>query len=540
MGYEKEIAEGLRDYQEEHQSNSEPPLTKKKSIRQYVLDTNVLMYDASSVFAFQEHMVVIPFDVLEELDRHKNRNDESGRNAREVIRLFDSIVSSEARLVSDDACEEQSWFVAKLNDRGGLLKIGKYARGYMEKYSRGLDVSLPDNRILAAVCCEDYWHDKEDVYTKILPSGVSYSGRSIFVSKDINARLKALSIGLLAEDYKHTRIDFDELYTGVRYLPESSALSNNTLASFRKSMQTTGLDAKIVSERIAPECPIYPNQFIVLSSKKEAENIVVKGGARFQSIGKYCEYECGLGFYTLDYSTRAPRGVRPRNHEQVMSMELLFEPSIQVVTLVGAAGTGKTLLSLASGLEQVERDKMFDKILVARPIVPMGNDIGYLPGDKDEKLVSWMQPIYDNLEYIMKEEEKKRTKNEHLGKNKGQTRHLPITPQFVQSWVKSSSIIELEAMTYIRGRSLPRTFILIDEAQNLTPHEVKTIVSRVGADSKIVLCGDPYQIDRPFLDASSNGLTYMVERFKGQSCYGHVTLTITERSPVAALAQQLL
>ena len=215
----------------------------------------------------------------------------------------------------------------------------------------------------------------------------------------------------------------------------------------------------------------------------------------------------------------------PRNQEQRMALDLLLDPEVKLVTLVGGAGTGKTLLALAAGLHCVLNSGIYDRILVSRPIIPLGNDIGFLPGSKDAKLAGWMQPIFDNLEFLLGGESERNPKS---------------SKRYSTESLMNSHKLDLEALTYIRGRSIPRQYVIVDEAQNLTPHEVKTIVSRCGDDTKMILTGDPRQIDNPYLDASSNGLSYAVERMKGQSIFGHVTLARSERGKLAALAADLL
>ena len=552
----REITQGIVDYQEDALCKTsdleKPPL---KPLRQYVLDTNVLMHDPYSLFAFQEHVVVIPFDVLAELDHHKTRDDEVGRSSREVIRLIDSLVGQGTTAKEYSYQDRVSWFIAtKINSSGGVLKIGNYDFKTMPMSS--LDFKVPDDRIIASALLEkeiaELWSSRHSNPRVEWVADDAYLGvRVCFVSKDICDRLKAIASGIVAEDYKHTKIDFDELYTGKHYLPESLTITDSSLSGFKKMLANGTLTSDDLEKRkiLTPENSLVHNQFVVFSHKKTAHEKLADNNVRCSSIGRFVNDFDGDVLQRLRFAAAAPKGVRPINYEQVMALELLLDPEVRVVTLVGRAGTGKTLLSIAAGWDQVERRKIYEKILVSRPIIPVGNDIGYLPGDKDEKLANWMQPIYDNIEYILRKEERRKKEQRMNSENKkpegkkndfSKKQELPITSQYVQMFVKSNPIFELEAMTYIRGRSLSHCFILIDEAQNLTPHEVKTIISRVGEGSKIVLCGDPYQIDRPFIDASSNGLTYTVERFKGQACYGHVTLDITERSEIAALAHKLL
>ena len=315
------------------------------------------------------------------------------------------------------------------------------------------------------------------------------------VSKDLNLRLRADALGIKVDDFESQKVSYSSLYTGSTELV------------------VPDLD-KFFMEREMPVpkgVELYPNQFVLL--KAEGTN------------------KSGLGLFRNGKIIQAPQlpddkvwNIKPRSKEQRMALLLLMDPAVQVVSLVGQAGSGKTLLALAAALEQVARQETYERILVSRPIIPMGNDIGYLPGDKDEKLSVWMQPIFDNLEYLL-----------HTGKPNNDS----LVRRKIQE-LRHTGKLELEALTYIRGRSIPRQFVIIDEAQNLTPHEVKTIVSRAGEDTKMVFTGDPDQIDNPYLDASSNGLTYMAERLKKVPMHGHITLKKSERSPLAAAAATYL
>ena len=254
---------------------------------------------------------------------------------------------------------------------------------------------------------------------------------------------------------------------------------------------------------------ILPNEFVIVHKKGQGKTV---------HLGRYNEEEKRLDF--VNSHQESVLGIKPLNIHQRMAFDLLLDDSVPLVTMVGRAGTGKTLLALAAALKKTLNDKKYSRVLVTRPIIPMGNDIGYLPGAKQAKMTHWMQPVFDNLELIIES---------------GKQQNLKSIDQLL-----NNKVIEIEALTYIRGRSLPRQYIIIDEAQNLTPHEVKTIVSRAGEDTKVILCGDPYQIDSPYLDAESNGLSYLVESFKSVSLSGHITLSHTERSPLAELAAELL
>jgi PhoH-like ATPase len=430
--------------------------------RCYLLDTNVLLHDATALEAFEGHDIVLTVDVLEELDHFKRENDELGRNARRVIRAIDALR-------------------ARGNLRNGVPlphggRLFVLVDTYLDLLPRGLDGNIPDNRILAA--------------------GLHLVGEGlqvVFVTKDINARVKGDALGLVSEDLQRSTVNFEELYTGWREL------------------ETPGeaIDAFYHGETLAPPEPLLPNEGILLRAAENPKQTAL--GIFRQESGRV---------EPLKHEGSRPWGLHPLNLQQRFALELLMRPDIQLVTMLGQAGTGKTLLALAVGLQKVAEEKRYRKILVSRPIMPLGRDIGYLPGSKDEKLESWMEPIYDNLQWLVDPE---------LEKSGDKVQYL-----------FDAGVIEVEAVTYIRGRSLPKLFIIIDEAQNLTPHEVKTVISRAGADSKVILTGDAYQIDNPYLDASSNGLTYVVERFKREPIYGHITLVKSERSELASLAARLL
>ncbi|TCI73790.1 MULTISPECIES: PhoH family protein [unclassified Exiguobacterium] len=434
----------------------------------YVLDTNVLLHDPLSLFQFDEHDVVIPAIVLEELDGKKRNMDEVGRNARETARVLDQLRTT-----------------GKLHDgvpleNGGRLFV---EIGHEHTVDFPFDVMTNDNRILTVALglMKQYEHDR--------------TRKVVVVSKDILVRVKADAIGIEAEDYLTDHIvDTTNLYAGYREIEVDQAI----IDEFYKVRQ---LPLEAVSKN-----QLYPNSFVVLKSNvSKASALAVVDG--LQPILR-----------PLSLDVEHVWGIHPRNVQQRMALDLLLRDDIPFVTLLGKAGTGKTLLALAAGLSLVEDERRFNKLVVARPVVPMGNDIGYLPGEMEEKLRPWMQPIYDNLEFLFNANSK-----EELGN--------------ILAGIKS---IQLEALTYIRGRSMPDQFIIIDEAQNLTKHEIKTILTRVGENSKIVLVGDPYQIDHPYLDEYSNGLTYAVERFKGQNVFGHVQLIKGERSSLARLAADLL
>ncbi|QCJ41924.1 PhoH family protein [Bacillus sp. S3] len=438
----------------------------------YVLDTNVLLQDPYSIFSFEDNEVVIPAVVLEEVDSKKRYMDEVGRNARHVSRLIDGLRAS-----------------GKLHEKiplegGGTIRIELNHRSFHELQDIFIE-KTNDNRILAVA------------KNLFLEEQAKENGKPvIIVSKDALVRVKADAIGLTAEDFLNDRVvEVEHIYTGFFELH----LPIELLGRFYEKGELS------LSE--VANHPFYPNQYLlmkdILGSSASAIGMVDKTSKKVKKLTLNQEHVWGI---------------HPRNVQQTMAIELLLRKDIPLVTLTGKAGTGKTLLALAAGLMHTEDLREYKKLLVARPIVPVGKDLGFLPGEKQEKLRPWMQPIYDNLEYLFN------TKK----------------PGELDAILAGMGSIEVEALTYIRGRSLPKQFIIIDEAQNLTKHEVKTILTRVGEGSKIVLMGDPEQIDHPYLDAYNNGLTYVVEKFKDQDISGHVKLLKGERSGLARLAADLL
>ncbi|MCK8817716.1 PhoH family protein [Natroniella sulfidigena] len=436
----------------------------------YILDTNVILHDPQAIFSFEDNQVIIPMVVVEEIDDQKKRQDSVGKNARVFSRYVDQLREK-----------------GKLNEgvrleRGGLLKTDlRYEK--CSELPEALDPNKADNKIISTVL---NFKKNSD-----LPV--------ILVSKDINMRIKADAIGVKAEDYETDRVDIDELYSGVKKIEVASDKIDQFYQQDGLKQEELNLDEEL-----------FPNQFISLEDEL--------GGSQ-SALARY-DQKAGL-LRSFIFNTDDVWGISPRNREQSCAFELLLNDEIKLITLVGKAGTGKTLLALAAGLQKVVDDKAYKKLIVTRPIVPMGNDLGYLPGDKEEKLRPWMRPIYDNMEFL-------------VGGGQGQE------PANAVADLKAMNLIELEAITYIRGRSIPDQFIIVDEAQNLTPHELKTIVTRVGENTKIVLTGDPYQIDHPYLDSNSNGLTYVVERMKDKGLVGHVTLTKGERSKLAELGAEVL
>lgn len=442
----------------------------------FVLDTSVLLHEAEAMFGFEDNTVIIPIAVVEEVDNHKRRLDEVGRNARLVSHQLDDLRGR-----------------GKLNqgiqlDGGGQLRV-ELNHQNSDILPASFDRHKVDNRILAVALALQN--------EKATPQPV------VLVSKDINMRVKADSLGLVAQDFERSKVQVEELYAGNRSVKVKADVINR--------FYTAGaLDPKDLGE--AGE-GLRMNEFVLFEDEAGSSQ---SGMARLDRNGQLVPLR----------SLHADLwGIKARNKEQRFAVELLLNDDIRLVTLVGRAGTGKTLLALAAGLQKVTEENAYRKLLVSRPVVPMGNDLGFLPGDMEEKLRPWMQPLHDNLELIFANREGGR------GKERGGD---PLQN------LRDLGLVDIEALTYIRGRSIPRQFFILDEAQNLTPHEVKTVVSRVGEGTKIVLTGDPYQIDHPYLDSSSNGLSYLVEKLKGEPLAGHITLTKGERSELAELAAELL
>jgi len=453
----------------------------------YVLDTNVLMSDPNSIFSFEDNEVIIPMVVLEELDRHKSRPDEVGRNVRQVTRSLDSL-RERGSLESGVELKE-----------GGTLRVG---RSKVKIDEPGLDPTKPDNLIIEfAQSCKG----------------------AVLVSKDINVRVKCDSLGIKCEDYLRMRVADDpkKFYTGVDVIEVDEALVD---AFYQKG--------EVV---LPPQClmgrRLHPNQIVIIKN--------VRDGKTTKSAITKCP-DPAKPLVPIAKIEQAFK-LKPRNKEQSFSLDLLFDPDIKLLTLVGPSGTGKTLLALAAGLAQMkglgnpEEQCRYDKFVVTRPGQPVGKDIGFLPGTMEEKMEPWIAPIRDNLGFLMGSKRTRPRKN-----NDGRGERPQRDDGSYLSLLQERGVIEIEAITFIRGRSIPNAFIVIDEAQNLSMHELKTIVTRVGDGTKIVLTGDIEQIDNVHVDTYTNGLTYAVERFKDYPIAGHVTLLKGERSALATLASQIL
>jgi len=435
------------------------------AVKNYVLDTNVLLHDPRALYAFADNNVVIPIYVIEEIDTFKKDQTELGRNARMIARLLDH------HRADGGLARPQRM------DNGGTVRVA-------------LQKNPPKNPS----------YDSRSMDQRILETALEVRDetpaiRTTLVTKDVNMRIRGDALGLVTVDYDTERISIDELYPGNREL----------------SVETGVIDALYNEGAVVlPDGDLHPNEYVLLRNDATGKSAL----GRFDRVaGKV------VGIKKL---REGVWGIKPRNKEQHYALDMLLNDDIKLVTLVGKAGTGKTLLAIAAGLQKVTEEQSFHKLLVSRPIFPLGRDIGYLPGDIEEKLNPWMQPIYDNLELL-------------LGLNRSDKKDGRSYAELLDM-----GFVEIEPLTYIRGRSLPNVYMIVDEAQNLTPHEVKTIVTRAGEGTKIILTGDPYQIDHPYIDSSNNGLTHVAERFKQEAVAGHVTLTKGERSVLAELATQLL
>lgn len=438
-------------------------------MKTFVLDTNVLLHDPYALFQFQENNILIPITVIEEIDRFKKDMNETGRNARQVSRILDELR------------QKGSLSAGITLESGGNLRVALLNNEMLRHIPSELSDQKSDNRILAVAVEAKDAVDQMPV---------------ILVTKDTNLRIKADAIGLDAEDYESDKVDISELYSGFSEIDVSS----DTVDRFYGQGWVD-----------APE-NLLPNQYVVMRDA---------GNPSHSALAKYMSGQKKL-IPVIKIGKEGVWSITPRNREQTCALDALLDDSIKIVTLVGKAGTGKTLLAIAAGLHKTAEENIYNRLLVSRPVFPMGKDIGFLPGDIEEKLAPWMQPIFDNVELL-------------LSGHEAEKRHSKGYRELM-----AMGIMEIEPLTYIRGRSIPNQYLIVDEAQNLTPHEIKTIVTRAGEGTKVVLTGDPYQIDNPYVDSSSNGLTYLVERFKGQEISAHITMMKGERSALAELAANLL
>jgi PhoH-like ATPase len=440
--------------------------------KNYVLDTNILLHDPRAIFKFEDNNVIIPIFCIEEVDQFKREGSERGRNARTIARLLD-----------------------QLRESGGSLSAG------VPTESGGtLRVAVPSSRPELPSAIDKTAMDAAILQTAFDIRETSSGAPTIFVTMDTNLRIRADALGMVSENYENMRVESERLDTGITEIEVDSGEVDAFFQEGRIAIKPPSDEGRH---------PLAPNVCILLRDRANPSHTALGryDGARKEVI-----------------ALRVPRdgvmGVRPRNKEQSYALDLLLDENIRLVTLIGKAGTGKTLLALAAGLKRTIEDGVYTRMLVSRPVMPLGKDIGFLPGDVDEKLNPWMQPIFDNLEFLFSS-----------GQRKGPRAYAELL---------DSGQIQVEPLTYIRGRSLPSQYMIVDEAQNLTPHEVKTIVTRSGDGTKIVLTGDPGQIDNPYVDSASNGLTVAADKFRGEKLAGHIVLSKGERSDLAEIAANLL
>lgn len=468
--------------------------------KNFVLDTNVLLHDPAALLKFADNTVVIPIYVIEEVDQFKKEASERGRNARQVARYLDRYRDQGNLGVG----------VPLDNGSNGVLRV---IFSNKTQSMQVLDKQLADNLIMSvALELQQVENDTE----------------TVFVTKDTNLRVRADAMGLRAVNYEESSVSIEQLYPGATTLD----VSDGQLRQFFSDRSLTidhqlgnghngADDAANNTLRIAGDreesaanndLPVlWANEYILLRNRSNHSHT---------ALGRFISTEGRI--VPLRLEEGGVWGLRPRNKEQHFALDALLDDRIKLVTLLGKAGTGKTLLALSAGLQRTIENQLFKRLLVSRPIFPLGRDVGYLPGSVEEKLNPWMQPIFDNVEFLLGLKQ--------IDKRTGRTPDELIR----------SGLMQIEPLTFIRGRSIPNQYLIVDEAQNLTPHEVKTIITRVGQGTKVVLTGDPYQIDNPYVDSESNGLTYTINRFRGQPIAATVTLFKGERSELAELASNLL
>lgn len=437
--------------------------------KHYILDTNVLVSDPLAIYKFHEHEVVLPIIVIEELDHLKNRQDQGGQCARQAIRELETLRAQDPDSFKDGVDLPN----------GGRLRI-ELNHTSIDKLPTTVSGDAADNRILATA----YYMAQNG------------AGSAVLVTKDANLRIKAGAIGVEAQEYRRERVEIQELYTGQINLE----VAPERIDDFYTDKQLE------LANPVFDDRPLFPNQLVILTAGKQS----AVGRAHHEKNRLILK---PLAKHIFNYS------VQPKNIEQEFALELLMDPKVDLVTLSGPAGTGKTLLALMAGMELVVQKDRFSRLLVSRPVIPMGRDIGFLPGSVDEKMSVWLKPFKDNLEHLL----------EFDGRHAGSIDYL-----------FEEGIIEVGVLSYIRGRSIPNQFILIDECQNLERSAVKSVLTRVGANSHACLTGDLSQIDHPLLDTVTNGLTHVIESLKEEPSVGHITLTKGVRSDLATLIAERL
>ena len=433
----------------------------------FVLDTNVILFDPYAINKFGKNKVYIPLIVVEEVDRFKKDQNENGRNARHFSRIV------------DDLRKEGSLLDGVKLPSGGTLFLSVVSTKSQPK-TNNIDLSIADNIILSCAL------------------GLKESGENVcLITKDINLRLKSDVLGIKAEDYGQKDVSPEELYQGYQKHDVDEKIIEEFEAERFLSIDMVDIDE------------ILPNEYVLMQ---------VAGNDRRRALGRFCSKKEGI--VPLVNMRKGIWGIYPKNIEQQFAFDALLNEDIHLVSLVGKAGTGKTLMAIAAGLDMAISHEKYSRLLVSRPIQPMGRDLGYLPGDVNEKLAPWMQPIFDNMDFLFGQYRSDGTASYEDLINHG--------------------LLHIEPLTYIRGRSIPGQYLIVDEAQNLSPHEVKTIITRAGENTKIVLTGDCHQIDSPYLDEVNNGLAYCLEKMKTEDIVAHTVLTQGERSPLSEAASKLL
>jgi PhoH-like ATPase len=442
--------------------------------RIYVFDTNVFLTDWRSIYRYKNHDIVVPLKVLDEIDKHKKRQDGVGVNARSTIRVLDS-----------------------LRKKGNLHKGVRIKKGSGLLFVRGYNPELMPPGFYTADA------DNQIICTALTEKKKAGKRKLVLISRDINMRVKCDSLGIEAEDFVTEQVvqRRSDLFTGFK----KHLVDDQIIDRFYEG-ETVQLEKE--------EGKFFPNQFIMLVSSSNEKKTAL---AFFRNYN--------IPLTKINPKEEAVWGLRPKNKEQSFALELLLNDEVPIVTSIGKAGCGKTLLAIAAGLDLVMEKKIYNKLVISRPIQPLGKDLGYLPGTIAEKMAPWLMPVRDNLEFLL---------------NGGTRTNGSKSSKFNVDFLFENGTIEVEALSYIRGRSISNAFIIIDEAQNLTTHELKTIITRVGENTKIVLTGDIEQIDNVYLDSVSNGLSYAIEKFKEHDLAGHITLQKGERSKVATLASKIL
>jgi PhoH-like ATPase len=437
--------------------------------KNYVLDTNVLLHDPQAIHKFEDNDLILPIYVIEEIDQFKRESNERGRNARTVTRLLDE-------------------------KRNG----GSLSRGVPMGDGGSLRVHVPERRPELAIALDPKSTDHAILATALEVRDSMPDRPTIFVTMDVNLRIRADALGLKTETYENQSVDADRLETGIVELAMS-------VADVDKFFETGMLPPP-------PDAGLYANVSVMLRDD---------GPKPRTALGRYHADKGEIRALKLPRDPIV--GIKARNREQAFALDLLLDDTVRAVMLIGKAGTGKTLLALAAGVKRTIEEGAYARLLVSRPVMPLGKDIGFLPGDLEQKLNPWMQPVFDNLEFLLVA---------------GGTRRRNSGRGFEDLF--ASGQLQVEPLTYIRGRSLPQQYVIVDEAQNLTPHEVKTIITRCGEGTKIVLTGDPFQIDNPYVDASTNGLSVSADRLRGERMVGHIVLSKGERSELANVAANKL